>query len=235
MVPLQFPDPPTAETLADARRSLVTTRESVSQLTSKIDAAEASLAQLVKESKCAISEMETRRALLKNMEQKTLAYLSPIRRLPTELLRDVFLWNFEDYSCCAWVLAAVCSSWRRLSLSMPRIWSKVSHQSFRYCCGGPSCSVLWLCCKPSSWNTGRQNGMFQTAVDLMRENGEYAFRFMYSQTDGTFPSHSAPRHIGFVFHCTDASTSIDSAGDDPASIGGHHTLMAGTLRGHRTP
>ena len=121
-----FVDPPTKETLVNARRSLEVTRASVEEITSKIDAAEMALAQLVRDSRLAISELEGQRAALEDQVSKTLAYLSPIRRLPMELLREIFVWSFEEHACSAWVLAAVCPSWRRLALRIPLIWSKVS-------------------------------------------------------------------------------------------------------------
>ncbi|KAF8219338.1 hypothetical protein L208DRAFT_1418372 [Tricholoma matsutake] len=122
---MSFPEPPTQATLADARRSLNETRISVMQMSSKIDKAEAELEQLVHDSKTIINQMQQERACLQEHLLQTMAYLSPIRRLPTDLLSDIFMWSFEDYSCQAWILASVCSSWRRLALRMPRIWSKV--------------------------------------------------------------------------------------------------------------
>jgi hypothetical protein len=121
-----FVDPPTKETLANARRSLEVTRASVQEITSRIDAAEITLAQLVRDSRLAINELEGQRIALEDQVAKTLAYLSPIRRLPMELLREIFVWSFEEHACSAWVLAAVCPSWRRLALRIPMIWSKVS-------------------------------------------------------------------------------------------------------------
>ena len=127
-----FVDPPTKETLNNAHRSLEATRASIEEVTSKIDAAEIALAQLVRESRLAISELEERRAALEDQVSKTLAYLSPIRRLPMELLREIFVWSFEEHACSAWVLAAVCPSWRRLALRIPIIWSKVSSLEFPF-------------------------------------------------------------------------------------------------------
>jgi len=123
---LQLPEPPTLSTLADARRSLESARTSVEELNVKIEVAEAALAQIVADSKCAINELLRERAALEDRVFRTMAYLSPIRRLPNELLREIFMCNFDDYPCCAWVLAAVCSMWRRLALGMPKLWSKVS-------------------------------------------------------------------------------------------------------------
>ena len=126
MPPFNFVDPPTKETLIDARRSLEATRASVEKITSRIDAAEITLAQLVRDSRLAINELEGQRTVLEDQVTRTLAYLSPIRRLPMELLREIFVWSFEEHACSAWVLAAVCPSWRRLALRIPLIWSKVS-------------------------------------------------------------------------------------------------------------
>ncbi|KAF8872510.1 hypothetical protein BD779DRAFT_1452696 [Infundibulicybe gibba] len=120
-----FPDPPTQQSLADARRSLELTNDSVDELASKITAAETALAEIIRESQCAINSLQSQRALLEEKAFQTKAYLSPIRRLPEELLREIFMWNFESYPCCGWVLAAVSTPWRRLALRMPKLWSKI--------------------------------------------------------------------------------------------------------------
>jgi hypothetical protein len=122
---LPYPEPPTEATLKDARHELDLQQDSLKKLSKKIDEAEVTLAQIVAESKCAISEMQRERSLLEDKLSHTMAYIAPIRRLPNELIRHIFMFNFDDYPCCAWVLAAVCSLWRRLSLSMPKLWSKV--------------------------------------------------------------------------------------------------------------
>ncbi|EAU81505.2 hypothetical protein CC1G_10963 [Coprinopsis cinerea okayama7 len=120
-----FPDPPTRETLASARRALEAKRASIQALSGEIDAAEKALAEIVRESRCAINQLEEERARLVEEEMATLAYLSPLRRLPQELVREIFMWCFEEHPCCAWILAAVCTSWRRLALRMPLLWSKI--------------------------------------------------------------------------------------------------------------
>ncbi len=127
MTPPDFAYPPTKDTLADARRSMDATRVSMRALTKRIDAAEAALAQMVRESKVAIQEMLNEKRTLEERAMTTLAYLSPMRRLPLELLREIFLWCFKSHPCSAWVLASVCTSWRRVALKIPVIWSKVSN------------------------------------------------------------------------------------------------------------
>jgi len=143
MSSISFPEPPTQATLADARRALNETRATVHDLTSKIDQAEVALAQIVHDSKTVINQMQDERTRLEEQLLHTMAYLSPIRRLPSDLLGDIFTCSFEEYSCQAWILASVCSSWRRLALRMPRIWSKAR------CC--PFFSITPVV-RYSSWN-----------------------------------------------------------------------------------
>ena len=125
-----FPcEPPTASSLADARRLLDESNTSLADVDHKIEAAEAQLAQIVAESRCSIKHLQRERAALEEKISRTLAYMSPIRRLPAELLRHIFMMNFDEYPCCAWILSSVCSQWRRLALSMPKLWSKVWYLS----------------------------------------------------------------------------------------------------------
>lgn len=120
-----FAEPPTRSTLEDAHRELEKQRSALEDISAKIQSAEDELDRIVKARRTAIQEMEKERAALEDQMSQTLAYLAHIRRLPHELLGQIFMFIFEDYPCCAWVLAAVCTLWRRQVLSMPRLWSKV--------------------------------------------------------------------------------------------------------------
>lgn len=120
-----LPEPPTQNSLADARRSLKEQEQAAHDLALKIKDAEHELERILRESHEAIATLERERAAVEDGIARTLAYLSPIRRLPHELLGHIFTFIFEDYPCCAWVLSAVCQLWRRKALSMPRLWSKV--------------------------------------------------------------------------------------------------------------
>ena len=130
MSTLDYPDPPTTSSLADARRELDSSEKRAKKLADDIQEAQDRLARFVKESQCAIQLMEDEKSEVEKHVRHTLAYLSPIRRRPRELLQEIFLFNFEDFPCCAWVLSSVCSVWRRIALSMPRIWSKVRGSQF---------------------------------------------------------------------------------------------------------
>lgn len=125
MPSLTFTDPPTPDTLHHAQLHLQSTLEARLALETKIRDAESALAQLVNEAQCAITKMSNERKTLEAETARTKAYLSPVRRLPAEMLREIFMWNFEEHAACAWVLSAVCSSWRRLAIRTPRLWSKV--------------------------------------------------------------------------------------------------------------
>lgn len=120
-----FADPPTRQTLAQARQVLQERQASASQLAARILSAEEELERIVTESRCTIKGLEKEKATIEDGIATTLAYLSPIRRLPQELLAQIFNFIFEEYPVCAWVLGKVCSIWRRQVLAMPRLWSKV--------------------------------------------------------------------------------------------------------------
>lgn len=120
-------EPPTPSSLAHARRFLDETTTFRADLDRKIEAAEAQLAQIIADSRCTIKQLQREREALDEKISRARAYMSPIRRLPSELLRHVFMMNFDEYPCCAWILSSVCLQWRRLALSMPKLWSKVWH------------------------------------------------------------------------------------------------------------
>lgn len=121
-----YPELPTDASVAQARHVLDAQRLALTHLSDSIASAEDALAQIVADRKRAIREMQREQQALEDKVIHTLAYISPIRRLPHELLRLIFLFNFDNHPCCAWILASVCVLWRRLALSIPRLWSKVS-------------------------------------------------------------------------------------------------------------
>ncbi|KAG9311591.1 hypothetical protein JVU11DRAFT_7800 [Chiua virens] len=108
MNPPAYPEPSTESSVADARRALQVQRRELSQLSDRISSAEEALTQLVTDRKRAIREMQCEQYALEEKVKHTLAYISPIRRLPHELLRHIFMFNFDNHPCCAWILASVC-------------------------------------------------------------------------------------------------------------------------------
>lgn len=122
-----YPEPATTSTLALARAELGVHQKSLQELTVLIQEKEEVLARIVHDSRKAIHELEAQRTVLEHKVTLALSYVSPIRRLPPELLRLMFLIYFEECPCCAWILSAVSRSWRSMVLSMPVLWSKVRH------------------------------------------------------------------------------------------------------------
>ncbi|KAJ7236067.1 hypothetical protein B0H12DRAFT_1027081, partial [Mycena haematopus] len=61
------------------------------------------------------------------------AILSVIRRLPSDILGEIFPYTVPDYvprnhratDSSPWVYGRVCSRWRTLSLSLPTLWSRI--------------------------------------------------------------------------------------------------------------
>lgn len=125
MYPLDYPEPPTEATIAHARAHLASYDHDARILERQIQDARDALARIIEERQCAIRDMERDLLVLEDKVAYTKAYVSPFKRLPHELLRHIFLYVFEDSATSAWVLSAVCLLWRRLALSMPKLWSKV--------------------------------------------------------------------------------------------------------------
>lgn len=126
-IKMQRPEPPTAVSRAEAQAQIESNRKKMQSVSETIASTEDKLAQIINEYRSVIRVLHKTRQELEDEVSLALAYISPIRTLPHELLRHIFLLNFEDQPCCAWGLAAVCSLWRRLVLGMPRMWSKVRY------------------------------------------------------------------------------------------------------------
>ena len=132
-----------ASELAEARVKLKTQQDDAAALAKRIYDAEEQLAQIIAESKLAIDALEDEKHQVELKIQRTKAYLSPMRRLPDDLLRELFWFEFEMAPCCAWVLGAVCTRWRRIVLNMHRIWSRVCTQSLCFAVCLVSCRFDW--------------------------------------------------------------------------------------------
>ena len=123
---------PTASQLEDGRRTLQRQVQIVEELDGRIAEAQQALEDLIAESKANINALEERKKKAEKDIKLTKEFLSPMRRLPDDLLRQMFMQNFESWPTCPWTLAAVCTSWRRIVLNMPVLWSRVSIPSIRY-------------------------------------------------------------------------------------------------------
>ncbi|KAK7037823.1 hypothetical protein VNI00_010784 [Paramarasmius palmivorus] len=86
----------------------------------------------INQHKAAIMALESRRNNLKNMVEKYRSLLSPIHRLPQELLATIFTYCCQrnelvpDDAPPAIALGMVCGRWRELLLSAPSLWTSFS-------------------------------------------------------------------------------------------------------------
>jgi hypothetical protein len=78
--------------------------------------------------------LEKKRASLSSYRARNKAILSPLRRMPPEVLGDIFLWtlpspsevqNTFDVEDSPWTLTRISSRWREISLSTPSLWSRI--------------------------------------------------------------------------------------------------------------
>ena len=122
---MSLPEPPTTASLHAARERLESDGAALINLQARIAAAERKLAETIAEQRAAIHTLQSEHAELRRAVECTRGYLAPIKRLPRELLQAVFLWNWEEQPCVAWVLSSVCGLWRRTALGMPLLWTKV--------------------------------------------------------------------------------------------------------------
>ncbi|KDQ27363.1 hypothetical protein PLEOSDRAFT_1026266, partial [Pleurotus ostreatus PC15] len=59
--------------------------------------------------------------------------LAPIRRIPPEILAEIFVATIDDTTLCdpldydemPWLLGRVCHSWRMVTESTPKLWSRI--------------------------------------------------------------------------------------------------------------
>ncbi|KAJ7023844.1 hypothetical protein C8F04DRAFT_1133442 [Mycena alexandri] len=84
-----------------------------------------------------LRQLEEHRAVLLNYRARTRAPLSPLRRMPPEVLGEIFSWTMSpvldrlrrgriDTSRSPWLLTQICSAWRRVAVSTPSLWSQVT-------------------------------------------------------------------------------------------------------------
>ncbi|KAJ7113999.1 hypothetical protein C8R44DRAFT_229814 [Mycena epipterygia] len=79
-----------------------------------------------------LQELEEERASHASYHAQNKAILSALRRIPPEVLGQIFAWTLptpldprrqEDASDSPWVLVQICSRWRAVALSLPSLWS----------------------------------------------------------------------------------------------------------------
>ncbi|KAJ7741295.1 hypothetical protein B0H16DRAFT_1728553 [Mycena metata] len=86
----------------------------------------------IRELQKTLDELAAERDSLVGYMDSHRALLSPIRRLPLDILQEIFLACIPTHRNCAMsaleapvLLGRICSSWRSISLSTPRLWAKL--------------------------------------------------------------------------------------------------------------
>ncbi|KAK7025018.1 ABC protein [Favolaschia claudopus] len=85
-----------------------------------------------------LKQLEDLRASLLALRVRNCAIMSPLRRMPPELLREIFSWTLPsvgdelesepgrfDLGLSPWLLTHVSSRWRAITLSTPSLWSRI--------------------------------------------------------------------------------------------------------------
>ena len=73
-----------------------------------------------------VATLQERITLLEKENGESQSFLSPIRRLPTELLAEIFTIAIESHGQNRFDMMRVCRSWRATVLGMARIWSQLA-------------------------------------------------------------------------------------------------------------
>ncbi|KAJ7654610.1 hypothetical protein DFH06DRAFT_1202884 [Mycena polygramma] len=104
----------------------------VAFIESVISTSDARLARLedeISKLRKTLKRLEEERVSLYSSRDQHIALLSPLRRMPPEVLCQIFSWTMEHFDSTGaypWVLTHVSSVWRALALSTPSLWSWIS-------------------------------------------------------------------------------------------------------------
>ncbi|KAJ8695909.1 hypothetical protein PTI98_005820 [Pleurotus ostreatus] len=113
---------PTQGQRDDAERGAEKAGRSLTLLEAELQAAESYIVHV----------REARRKVQEHLSQhKTI--LAPIRRIPSEILAEIFVATIDDTTLCdpldydemPWLLGRVCHSWRMVTESTPKLWSRI--------------------------------------------------------------------------------------------------------------
>ncbi|KAJ7150107.1 hypothetical protein C8R43DRAFT_1068046 [Mycena crocata] len=112
---------PTDDEAADIRSLLIEPKRCLDTLDEKIADMQRAIDELAQERDSLAGYLDAHKALL-----------SPIRRMPLDIVQEIFTACIPTSRNCAMVaseapvlLGRICSSWRSISLSTPRLWSKL--------------------------------------------------------------------------------------------------------------
>ncbi|KAJ7691917.1 hypothetical protein B0H17DRAFT_909307, partial [Mycena rosella] len=76
-----------------------------------------------------LKQLEEERSAVSRFHAQNKSILSPLRRMPIEVLGEIFSWTLPSVrdavaeSISPWVLGHISSRWRAIALSTPSLWS----------------------------------------------------------------------------------------------------------------
>ncbi|KAJ7785657.1 hypothetical protein B0H16DRAFT_1247991, partial [Mycena metata] len=112
---------PLDEEVLEIQRLLVEPLSRLKGIDDKIAELQKTIDELTQERDSVSTYVETHKALL-----------SPLRRLPLDIIQEIFIACLPTHRNCVMsavevpvLLGRICSSWRALSLSTPRLWARL--------------------------------------------------------------------------------------------------------------
>ncbi|KAF8211008.1 hypothetical protein K438DRAFT_1569312, partial [Mycena galopus ATCC 62051] len=105
----------------------------VSDVNARIASLDVQISKLIEKMK----PLQDERASLLSYRTRNKAILSPLRRMPPEVLSQIFAWTLPsigdvlrvgkiDTTQSPWLLTQISSRWRAISLGIPSLWSRVA-------------------------------------------------------------------------------------------------------------
>ncbi|KAJ6475581.1 hypothetical protein C8R45DRAFT_1010412 [Mycena sanguinolenta] len=80
-----------------------------------------------------LEELKEERTALWAYHAQNTRILSPLRRMPPEILSEIFSWTLPfahhptfSTKKCPWILAHICRTWRAVAISNPSLWSVIA-------------------------------------------------------------------------------------------------------------
>lgn len=118
---------PNSQQITAARSDLQADREARRKLKRLEEAALLELEEKRKEVSKKIGGFHAERDILRANEAAALSFIAPIRRLPLEIYREIFLLatRSDDMGRTGWCISGVCRLWRKMALNIPHMWSYI--------------------------------------------------------------------------------------------------------------
>ncbi|KAJ6465183.1 hypothetical protein C8R47DRAFT_50137 [Mycena vitilis] len=109
----------------------------IQSVISTADARVAHLDEEIAKLRIQLKHLEGDRASVIRYRERNSAILSPLRRMPPEILSEMFLWTLPpiddvlcepklDTAASPWVLSHVSGCWRAIALCTPSLWSRIA-------------------------------------------------------------------------------------------------------------